>query len=102
MKLLLADTIAPDVSELVKKYESIKIVTNCLQVDLADDQSVEAMLQDSPVLLVHSAAVVSGDAEENFEKGYQVNVDGSRLVLEAIRAANPKNRAVPRLDFSSR
>jgi len=51
------------------------------------------MLQDSPALIVHSAAaVVSGDAEENFEKGYQVNVDGSRLVLEAIRAANPKNR----------
>jgi len=51
-----------------------------------------------PHVIFHLAAVVSGEAEADFEKGYRVNLDGTRLLLEAIRA-QPDYR--PKLVFAS-
>jgi nucleoside-diphosphate-sugar epimerase len=36
-------------------------------------------------VIFHLAAIISGDAEANFEKGYRVNFDGMRALLEAVR-----------------
>ena len=36
-------------------------------------------------MIFHLAGVVSGEAETDFEKGYRVNLDGTRALLEAIR-----------------
>ena len=47
---------------------------------------------------MHLAAVVSGEAEADFEKGYAVNFDGTRALFEAIRA-QPGYR--PRVIFAS-
>ena len=49
-------------------------------------------------MIVHLAAVVSGEAEADFAKGYRVNLDGTRALLEAIRAADGYR---PRLVFAS-
>jgi nucleoside-diphosphate-sugar epimerase len=38
-----------------------------------------------PDVIFHLAGVVSGEAETDFEKGYRVNLDGTRALLEAIR-----------------
>jgi nucleoside-diphosphate-sugar epimerase len=38
-----------------------------------------------PDVIFHLAGVVSGEAEADFEKGYRVNLDGTRALLEAIR-----------------
>jgi len=38
--------------------------------------------------------VVSGEAETDFEKGYRVNLDGTRALLEEIRAADRKPKVV--------
>ena len=38
-------------------------------------------------MIFHLAGVVSGEAETDFDKGYHVNLDGTRALLEAIRAA---------------
>ena len=46
---------------------------------------------------MHLAAIVSGEAEEDFDKGYRVNLEGTLRLLEALRAA----RHVPRLVFAS-
>jgi nucleoside-diphosphate-sugar epimerase len=40
-----------------------------------------------PDAIFHLAGVVSGEAELDFEKGYRVNLDGTRALLEAIRTA---------------
>src|SRR5690606_28319934 len=40
------------------------------------------------------AAVVSGEAEADFDKGYRVNIDGMRYLLEAVRAKGNKPRFV--------
>ena len=37
-------------------------------------------------MIFHLAGVVSGEAETDFEKGYRVNLDGTRALLEAVRA----------------
>ena len=67
--------------------------------DLSDTGEAEKLVAWKPDLIFHLAAIVSGEAEADFEKGYRVNLDGTRNLLEAIRKAqaNP----VPRLVFTS-
>ncbi len=50
-------------------------------------------------MIFHLAGVVSGEAELDFEKGMRVNLDGSRALFEAVRAAGDGYR--PRLVFTS-
>src|SRR5207253_7549342 len=44
-------------------------------------------------------SIVSGEAEEDFDKGYRINLDGTRLLLDAIRTIGDGYK--PRLVFSS-
>ena len=50
-------------------------------------------------MVFHLAAVVSGEAEADFDKGYRVNLDGTRRLLDAIREVGGGYR--PRVVFSS-
>ena len=52
-----------------------------------------------PDVIFHLAGVVSGEAETDFEKGYRVNLDGTRALLEAIRAVGDGYK--PKLVFTS-
>ena len=54
--------------------------------DLSAPGAAIAALTGRPDVLFHLAGVVSGEAELDFDKGYRVNVDGTRALLEAIRA----------------
>ena len=38
-----------------------------------------------PDVIFHLAGVVSGEAETDLEKGYRINLDGTRALLEAVR-----------------
>jgi nucleoside-diphosphate-sugar epimerase len=67
--------------------------------DIADPAAAGAAVAGRPDVIFHLAAVVSGEAELDFEKGSHVNLDGSRALLEAIRAAGDDYR--PRLVFTS-
>src|SRR5690606_11364760 len=58
-------------------------------------------IADRPDLIFHLAAIVSGEAEADFEKGYRVNLDGTRALLEAIRLAGTVEPYRPRLVFTS-
>jgi nucleoside-diphosphate-sugar epimerase len=55
--------------------------------DLADPGVAEKAVSERPDLIFHLAGVVSGEAETDFEKGYRVNLDGTRALLEAVRLA---------------
>jgi nucleoside-diphosphate-sugar epimerase len=55
--------------------------------DLADPATAQRLVDGRPDVIVHLAAVVSGEAEADFDKGYRVNLDGTRALLEAVRAA---------------
>ena len=52
-----------------------------------------------PDVVFHLAAVVSGEAEADFEKGYRVNLDGTRPLLDGVRAIGEGYR--PRVVFTS-
>ena len=65
--------------------------------DLSTPGEAEKLVAPRPELIFHLAAVVSGEAEADFDKGYRVNLDGTRLLFEAIRKANYR----PKLVFTS-
>ena len=54
-----------------------------------------------PDLIFHLAAIVSGEAETDFERGYRINLDGTRQLFEAIRLEGYKSRYVPKVIFAS-
>ena len=65
--------------------------------DLSAPGEAEKLVAGRPDVIFHLAAIVSGEAEADFEKGYRVNLDGTRLLFEAIRKLNYR----PRLVFAS-
>jgi nucleoside-diphosphate-sugar epimerase len=56
--------------------------------DLAAPGAAAKAIASRPEVIFHLAGVVSGEAETDFDKGYHVNLDGTRALLEAIRAAD--------------
>ena len=65
--------------------------------DVTVPNEATKLVADAPELIFHLAAVVSGEAEADFDKGYRVNVDAMHHLLEAIRKKGNK----PRLVFTS-
>ncbi|MBS0319165.1 MAG: SDR family oxidoreductase [Proteobacteria bacterium] len=65
--------------------------------DLADEAVVRRAIAHDTASVFHLAAVVSGQAEADFELGMRVNLDAARLLLEACRALG----SVPRVMFTS-
>lgn len=56
--------------------------------DLAAAGAADKLISQRPDAIFHLAGVVSGEAEIDFDKGYHVNLDGTRALLEAIRHAD--------------
>jgi len=67
--------------------------------DLSLPGEAEKLVAVRPDVIFHLAAIVSGEAEANFEKGYRINLDGTRFLFEAIRNAEGGYR--PRVIFTS-
>jgi nucleoside-diphosphate-sugar epimerase len=65
-----------------------------IQGDIADPSFLQGVLQPDIGAVFHLAAVVSGQAEADFDLGMKVNLDASRHLLEACRAAGQSPRVV--------
>lgn len=65
--------------------------------DAADPAALARVVTPDVTAVVHLAAVVSGQAEAEFDTGMRVNVDGTRALLDACR----RLPAPPRFVFSS-
>jgi nucleoside-diphosphate-sugar epimerase len=72
-----------------------------LTVDLSDPAAAAGLVAGRPDVIFHLAAIVSGEAEADFEKGYRINLDGTRLLFEAIRREAARAPYRPRLVFTS-
>jgi D-erythronate 2-dehydrogenase len=92
-QLTLLDVVAPQ--RPAKVAEKIEAVA----ADLAASGAAAKAIADRPDVIFHLAGVVSGEAELDFNKGYRVNLDGTRALLEAIRATGDGYR--PRLVYTS-
>ncbi len=92
-KLTLIDVVAP------QRPERFTGRAETAAADIADPAAARMAVAGRPDVIFHLAGVVSGEAELDFEKGMRVNLDGSRALLEAVRAIGDGYR--PRLVFSS-
>jgi D-erythronate 2-dehydrogenase len=91
--LTLQDVVAPE--KPAKAPMPVKVIAS----DFADAGAAAGLLADRPEVIFHLAAIVSGEAEAEFDKGYRINLDGTRYLIEAIRHAGGGYK--PRLVFTS-
>ncbi len=67
--------------------------------DFAIAGAADRLVADRPDVIFHLAAIVSGEAELDFDKGYRINLDGTRMLLDAIRLIGEGYK--PRIVFTS-
>jgi D-erythronate 2-dehydrogenase len=92
-KLTLLDVVAPETpANVAGRIETVA-------ADLSAPGQAARAVAGRPDTIFHLAGVVSGEAELDFDKGYRVNLDGTRALLEAIRAVGDGYR--PRLVYTS-
>jgi nucleoside-diphosphate-sugar epimerase len=92
-KMTLHDVVAP--AKPAGAAIPISIVTS----DFADPDTAASLVGHHPDVIFHLAAIVSGEAELDFDKGYRINLDGTRFLLDAIRLVGGGYK--PRIVFTS-
>ncbi len=92
-KLTLTDIVVPD------KPTAFSGSVESFAADIGASGTANKAIAGRPDVVFHLAAVVSGEAETDFEKGMHVNLDGSRALLDAIQAVGGGYR--PRVVFTS-
>ncbi|MET3646070.1 D-erythronate dehydrogenase [Phyllobacterium ifriqiyense] len=76
-------------------------IAQTIAADLSDPGVADRLVAARPDMIFHLAAIVSGEAEADFEKGYKINLDGTRWLFEAIRIEGQKAPYKPRVIFAS-
>ena len=92
-RLTLHDIVAPQ----VPAGAPFKVETRVS--DFAAPGEAEKLVADRPDLIFNLAAIVSGEAEADFDKGYRINLDGTRYLFDAIRKIGDGYK--PRVVFTS-
>ena len=87
-RLTLIDVVAPE------KPAGFAGTAELSASDLSSPRAAAKAIAGKPDVVFHLAGVVSGEAETDFDKGYRVNLDGTRALLEEIRAASYKPKVV--------
>jgi D-erythronate 2-dehydrogenase len=92
-RLTLHDVVAP------AKPETAGFPVDVVAGDFAVPGAAEKLVAGRPDVVFHLAAIVSGEAELDFDKGYRINLDGTRMLLDAVRLAGDGYK--PRVVFTS-
>ncbi|MGL6565036.1 D-erythronate dehydrogenase [Aeromonas dhakensis] len=66
----------------------------CLQADLTAPGVAESLISERTAVVYHLAAIVSSHAEQDFDLGWQVNLDTTHSLLEACRHTRPGIRFI--------
>lgn len=93
-RFTLADIVAPVAPAFDGRVDTVS-------ADLSEPGVAAKLIATTPDLIFHLAAIVSGEAEADFEKGYRVNMDGTRALFEAIRLKGLQAPYAPKLVFTS-
>lgn len=62
--------------------------------DITEQGVAEEIVDDESISVIHLASMVSGDTEQDHLRGWSVNVEGQRSLLEALRTKAPGSRFV--------
>jgi D-erythronate 2-dehydrogenase len=92
-RLTLQDVVAA--AQPAKSSIPVEVVTS----DFSDPATAPQLVAGRPDVIFHLAAIVSGEAELDFDKGYRINLDGTRMLLDAIRLVGGGYK--PRVVFTS-
>ena len=92
-RLTLVDVVAPE------KPAGFAGRTELATGDLSAPGEADRAVAGRPDVIFHLAAIVSGEAELDFDKGYRINLDGTRAILDAVRKIGDGYR--PRQVFTS-
>jgi D-erythronate 2-dehydrogenase len=91
-RLTLHDVVAPEAPP-------VRFPVSLSASDFSLPGEAERLVAGRPDVIFHLAAIVSGEAEADFDKGYRINLDGTRRLYDAVRALGEGYR--PRLVFTS-
>ncbi|GJE00360.1 D-erythronate dehydrogenase [Methylobacterium isbiliense] len=91
-RLTLHDVVAPEAPP-------VRVPVSLSASDFSAPGEAERLVAGRPDVIFHLAAIVSGEAEADFDKGYRINLDGTRQLFDAVRAIGEGYR--PRLVFTS-
>ena len=78
-----------------------KFKTRLLTGDLPAEGETDKLVASKPDVIFHLAAIVSGEAEQEFDKGYRINLTGTHNLLESVRRAYDGVAKKPRVVFTS-
>jgi D-erythronate 2-dehydrogenase len=92
-RMTLQDVVAP------AARSGVGFPVDIVTCDFAVPGAAEKLVADRPDVIFHLAAIVSGEAELDFDKGYRINLDGTRMLLDAIRVIGGGYK--PRVVFTS-
>lgn len=92
-KMTLVDVVAPQAPA------GAPFAVETRTADLSAPGEADKLVAMRPDVIFHLAAIVSGEAEADFDKGYRINLDGTRALFEAIRRSGEGYR--PRVVFTS-
>ena len=67
--------------EEITSDDRVRVVTG----DLSDKGVPAELIDEEDMSVIHLASMVSGDTEEDPDMGWRTNVEGQRLLLEAIK-----------------
>lgn len=93
--LTLYDVVAP------QKPAGAAFAVETLTGDLPAPGETDKLVASKPDVIFHLAAIVSGEAEQDFDKGYRINLQGTMNLLDSIRRAYDGAAKKPRLVFTS-
>jgi nucleoside-diphosphate-sugar epimerase len=93
----LVDIVAP------RAPDGAEFHSTCEAFDIAAPYVAPKLIARRPDVIFLLASIVSGEAEADFDKGYAINLDGTRSLFEAIRRENQLSKGAyrPRLVFTS-
>jgi D-erythronate 2-dehydrogenase len=94
-QMTLVDVVEPQVPQALESAASSMVA------DLSETGTAKRLVGLRPDMIFHLAAIVSGEAEADFDKGYRINLDGTRTLFEAIRQEGLKQPYKPRVVFAS-
>ena len=71
-----------------------------ISANVTDDDAITQLIDKRPDVIYHLAAIVSGEAEANFDLGWEVNMHAFWRFLETCRAAHSASGGTYRPDLN--
>ncbi len=84
-----------------QKPAGAKFPVTVLTGDLPAAGETDKLVSAKPDVVFHLAAIVSGEAEQDFDKGYRINLTGTMNLLDSMRRAYDGVPTKPRIVFTS-